>query len=115
VVKLGYKSQEEVDHNLCSSAQSNVRPCQVSTTVWQEDDAAGSIANPCFFYRHDTSAQLTTIEACFVNDAVVTGTKSDVDQFRNDLLKRHFTLSELGPITKHLSVWYQRGSDEQGE
>ena len=72
-----------------------------------------SLADPCIWYRHDSDHNLTLLVAVYVDDCIVAGTKSEIDAFKAGVRKR-FNITDLGPIKKHLGVWYEHKVTDAG-
>ena len=71
-----------------------------------------SKVDPCiFFLKRDL--KLILIVCIYVDDCIVAGEQADVDWLKAEA-KKHFTIKELGPIKKHLGVWYDWGEDADG-
>mgnify|MGYP000116974940 CR=1 FL=1 len=73
-----------------------------------------SRADPCLFLRFDDAKEVVFLLVIFVDDLVMIGKKREIERFKCDIQK-HFAIVDLGPLKKHLSVWYKRKSDTGGE
>lgn len=73
-----------------------------------------SLADPCIWYKHDEKGSLLLVIAVYVDDCIITGKKADIEAFKADI-QRRFKISDLGPIKKHLGVWYEKFSGDDGE
>lgn len=73
-----------------------------------------SLADPCIWYKHDENQQLVLLVAVYVDDCIVAGTKNEVESFKTGVKKR-FNITDLGPIKKHLGVWYEHRKDNDGQ
>ena len=71
-----------------------------------------SKVDPCIFYLKRDGV-LVLLVCIYVDDCIVAGNQVDVDWLKSES-KKHFTIKELGPIRKHLGVWYDWGVDELG-
>ena len=73
-----------------------------------------SLADPCMWFKSDKSGNLTLIVAVYVDDCIIAGLKPEIETFKADVQKR-FKITDLGPIKKHLGVWYTKCADDRGE
>eukprot|EP00980_Cylindrotheca_fusiformis_P025459 scaffold13757_cov82-Cylindrotheca_fusiformis.AAC.1 len=73
-----------------------------------------SLADPCIWYKQDENYELLLIVAVYVDDCIVAGLKREIDKLKVDVQKR-FKITDLGPLKKHLGVWYERCNDSKGE
>ena len=71
-----------------------------------------SKVDPCVFFIKENNA-LILIIATHVDDCAIAGKPNDIKWFKNEI-KKHFTIKELGPLKKHLGVWYDWGQDKVG-
>ena len=71
-----------------------------------------SKVDPCVFFIKKNNA-LILIIATHVDDCAIAGKPNDIKWFKNEI-KKHFTIKELGPLKKHLGVWYDWGQDKVG-
>jgi hypothetical protein len=69
-----------------------------------------SLADPCIWYKQDAQQNLLLLVAVYVDDCIVAGTKDEVESFKTGV-KRRFKITDLGPIKKHLGVWYEHKED----
>lgn len=69
-------------------------------------------ADPCVWYKVE-DGETVLIVVVYVDDCILAGPQEQVDWFKTEIKKR-FSIQELGPIKKHLGVWYERKSDELG-
>jgi hypothetical protein len=72
-----------------------------------------SQADPCLFYLK-RSNELVLIVGTHVDDQQVAGHQQDVEEFKM-LLSKYFTIKALGPVRKHLGVYYEMGKDQVGK
>ena len=72
-----------------------------------------SAADPCVWFKV-TDGETVLIVVVYVDDCILAGTQEEISWFKTEIKKR-FNISELGPIQKHLGVWYERKSDKAGE
>jgi hypothetical protein len=68
--------------------------------------------DPCVFYLK-RGTELVLVVATYVDDCAVAGKQADVNWLKLEM-RKHFTIKELGPIKKHLGVWYTWGVDKLG-
>ena len=69
--------------------------------------------DPCIFYLK-RNGKLVLLFASHVDDCAVAGKPSDVEWFKKEMIKKYFTIKELGQLKKHLGVWYKWGEDSTG-
>ena len=72
------------------------------------------LSEPCLFFKKDKEGKLLLIVVTFVDDILIAGTRKHVDQFKEDIQQR-FKISDLGPLKKHLGIWYKWMKDENNE
>ena len=72
-----------------------------------------SRAYPCLFYLKRFN-ELVLIVGTHVDDQHVAGCQQDVEDFKTQLSK-YFTIKALGPVWKHLRVYYEMGKDQVGK
>ena len=73
-----------------------------------------SLSDPCIWYKRSRDGNLNLIVAVYVDDCIIAGLKHEIETFKKDV-QRRFKITDLGPIKKHLGVWYQRCKDKNGE
>ena len=73
-----------------------------------------SKTDPCVFLGYDQNKQLNLALITVVDDTLVIGETQAVTEFK-DKFKKLFTVTDLGEITKHLGIWYERKKDQDGE
>ena len=73
-----------------------------------------SKADPCVFFGYDESGNLNLALITVVDDTLIIGEEEAILKFKEDF-KKKFTITDLGEITKHLGVWYERKNDNEGE
>jgi len=74
-----------------------------------------SKVDPCLFFLRDS--ETGEIAAClitYVDDAAIVG-KDDVVTWIKQEVSKRFGITDLGVLTKHLGVWYERKFDYYGE
>ena len=72
-----------------------------------------SKADPCVFFKKDDKGKTILIAICFVDDNLLFRLKSEI-QWYKDKVKERFEYKDLGPLKKHLGVWYKLKYDENG-
>jgi len=71
-----------------------------------------SKTDPCVFYlKRDT--ELVLLVATYVDDCAVAGAQVEVNWLKSQM-RKHFTIKGLGPLKKHLGVWYSWATDSIG-
>lgn len=71
-----------------------------------------SKVDPCIFYVKKEGTLILLI-GTHVDDCAVAGKPEDVEFFKSEI-KKHFTIKELGILSKHLGVWYEWAQDDHG-
>jgi hypothetical protein len=66
------------------------------------------------FYKKNDKDETLLIAVCHVNDTQLCGLKSEIQWFKTEI-KRRFKIKELGRLKKHLGIWYEWLTDENGE
>jgi hypothetical protein len=72
-----------------------------------------SAADPCVWFKV-VNGETVLIIVVYVDDCILAGPQEEINWFKKEIKKR-FNITEMGPIQKHLGVWYERKSDEAGE
>jgi hypothetical protein len=120
LAEFGYFTHEEME-NKCLKLEKAMYGCVQSPLMFfraysKHLKAIGlsqSSADPCIWYK-TLNGELVLVVAVYVDDCIVIGLKFEIDSFKKDVQKR-FKITDLGPIKKHLGVWYERCKDEDGE
>jgi hypothetical protein len=73
-----------------------------------------SLADPCVFYKKNKEGRTILIAICFVDDTLLFGLPEEMIWFKDGISKR-FGYKDLGDLKKHLGVWYEEKTDENGE
>ncbi|KAI2503386.1 GAG-pre-integrase domain [Fragilaria crotonensis] len=73
-----------------------------------------SLVDPCLYYWKNTSGEVTLMAVVHVDDVLLAGKKETIEKFKLELKKR-FNISDLGRLKKHLGVWYDWKTDDNGE
>ena len=68
------------------------------------------MTDPCVFYKKK-NGKLVLIATVFVDDTILTGEPDEMKWFYKKL-KERFTIDLLGPIRKHLGIWWKFEKDE---
>ncbi|GAX17144.1 hypothetical protein FisN_UnNu082, partial [Fistulifera solaris] len=120
LVEFGYITEEEareyvilLDRAMYGLVQS---PRQYYLLYGSELEKLGlkqCAADPCVWYKEE-NGETVLIIVVYVDDCIVAGPKEQVEWFKTQIKKR-FNIAELGPIKKHLGVWYERKCDAAGE
>ena len=72
-------------------------------------------SDPCVFYREDdSSGELLLMIAVHVDDSLITGRQSEVTKLMDEF-EKHLKIERLGPLKKHLGVWWEFCTDDDGE
>jgi Reverse transcriptase (RNA-dependent DNA polymerase). len=69
--------------------------------------------DPCLWFMHSDDDELVLMVVVYVDDCAVCGTDEMINWWK-EKVKTRFNISDLGPIKKHIGVWYEEGEDEQG-
>ena len=119
MVEFGYITEEErkeyvilLDRAMYGLVQS---PRQYYLLYSAELKKLGLIpcaADPCVWYKVE-NGETVLIVVVYVDDCILAGPQEQVNWFKKEIKKR-FSIQELGPIKKHLGVWYERKSDAAG-
>jgi hypothetical protein len=120
LAEFGYFTNEEME-NECLKLEKAMYGCVQSPLMFfraysKHLKAIGlsqSLADPCIWYKV-LNGELVLVVAVYVDDCIVIGLKTEIDRFKKDVQKR-FKITDLGPIKKHLGVWYERCMDKDGE
>ena len=73
-----------------------------------------SQTDPCLFYQLDKMNNLELLLTLHVDDMLLSGWKSAVKKYLSDLQKE-LKIEILGLIHKHLGVWWEWKTDENGD
>ncbi|KAI2494658.1 hypothetical protein MHU86_19887 [Fragilaria crotonensis] len=73
-----------------------------------------SLVDPCLYYWKNTAGEVTLMAVVHVDDVLLAGKKETIEKFKSELKKR-FNISDLGRLKKHLGVWYDWKTDDNGE
>ena len=71
-------------------------------------------SDPCVFYRENGSGELLLMIAVHVDDSLVAGRQSEVTKLMDEF-EQHLKIERLGPLKKHLGVWWEFCTDDDGE
>ncbi len=72
-----------------------------------------SLVDPCVFYKLHKE-EVVVIAVCHVDDNAIAGTPVWVKWFKEGV-KQRFGITELGVLKRHLGIWYDWKTDENGE
>jgi hypothetical protein len=70
--------------------------------------------DPCLFYWKNAAGEVILMAVVHVDDILLVGEKETIEKFKSELKKR-FNISDLGQLKKHLGVWYDWRTDDNGE
>ena len=120
VVEFGYIPQEVANVN-CIKLTKAMYGCVQSPRAFFRELAKTlrnvgliqSKADPCLWLKKDEFGKIVFVVVCHVDDLIASGFQNEIDDFKSKI-KTRFNLSELGTLTKHLGVWYERKKDKFG-
>jgi hypothetical protein len=69
--------------------------------------------DPCIFYRRDDKGKVVLIMAAYIDDEILCGKRYAIDDVKRGL-REHLTITDLGPLQRHLGVYYTKGEDDEG-
>ena len=121
IVELGYATQDmvdemviQIDKAMYGLVQSPRSFFKTLTGFMKTFGMEQSIVDPClWFKRNQESGEVELLLAIYVDDCVVCGTREMIEWWKLQIQNR-FSISDLGPITKHIGVWYEKGEDAHG-
>jgi Reverse transcriptase (RNA-dependent DNA polymerase) len=70
--------------------------------------------DPCLYCMKDDDGKVELLAATTVDDILIAGTTRARQKIK-DILKSRFVITELGPLKKHLGVYYTMKRDRLGE
>jgi hypothetical protein len=70
--------------------------------------------DPCVFFKKNDERNLELIAVCHVDDQIVCGT-SEARRLYKEGIKNRFKFLDLGTLKKHLGIWYEWKTDENGD
>jgi hypothetical protein len=119
--EFGYFSDAEMD-GTCLKLEKAMYGCVQSPLMFfktyskhlESMGLTQSLADPCIWFKQDSQQQLILLVAVYVDDCIVAGTKDEVESFKTGV-KERFNITDLGPIKKHLGVWYEHIKDRSGQ
>jgi hypothetical protein len=69
--------------------------------------------DPCIFYRRDDDGKVVLLMAAFIDDEILAGKRYAIKDVMRGL-QEHVTISDLGPLRRHLGVYSTKGEDDEG-
>ena len=121
MVELGFATEEEAKTHCIELQKSMYGNVDSALRFFKEYkkklEAMGmvqSLVDPCVFYKYDEEGKLVLIALVYVDDTVLIGAPEWVQWFKREIGGR-FNFTELGPLKKHLGIWYEHLKDENGE
>jgi Reverse transcriptase (RNA-dependent DNA polymerase) len=73
-----------------------------------------SVVDPCLYYKRSAQGRIELLACTHVDDILLVGPKSEIEWFKTGVKKR-FNISDLGKLKKHLGVWYDWRTSDDGE
>jgi hypothetical protein len=70
--------------------------------------------DPCIFYRRDDEGKVVLLMLAYIDDAILAGKRYAIDDVKRGLREHLTTISHLGPLNRHLGVYYTKGEDDAG-
>ena len=70
-------------------------------------------AEPCLWYK-TKNGKLSLLMVTFVDDIICVAKKEDIEELKQEIRTR-FNISELGRLSKHLGIYYEKKKDEISE
>jgi hypothetical protein len=120
VVEFGFESQETALNN-CILLDKAMYGAVQAARQWSKKlteiltirmKLIQSLVDPCLFYLK-RNMTLVLLVGTHVDDQQVAGTYDAIRSFKQELAT-YFTIKELGPVKKHLGVYYNFGRDAVG-
>jgi hypothetical protein len=69
--------------------------------------------DPCIFYRRDDDGKVVLLMAEYIDDEILAGKRYAIEDVKRGL-REHLTISDLGPLRRHLGVYYSKGMEDEG-
>ena len=121
MVMVGMVSREEADSSaylLEKSMYGNVDAAlrfymKFKTILVKHIGLIQSKADPCIFFSQHADGSLRLLLGTHVDDTLICGQKDDIDHFLNQF-EKHLKIDRLGPLTKHLGVWWNLVPQDDG-
>ena len=121
VVAIGLMTQEEADKTLYrlgktmyGNVDAALRYFLKFKRILSELGLIQCVSDPCLFFREDENGILLLLVVVHVDDSLITGKKSEVDRFMDEF-ENYLKIERLGPLRKHLGVWWEFCTDDDGE
>ena len=122
--ELGFISKHQLENEcikLVRSMYGNVdaalrwQKCFVKTCIDPEGEiqCEQSQVDPCLLFKRNEEGQVVLLIVCYVDDVLLSGTIEEIKKFKEQF-KRKYKITELGNMKKHLGMWYEWNSDEEG-
>ena len=120
-VELGIITEKE-KNTTCAKLLKAQYGCAQAPRCWykklsrtlKEMGLQRSKTDPCVFLGYDAKGKLNLALITVVDDTLIIGETETVLSFKKEF-KKLFTVTDLGEITKHLGIWYERKTDNEGE
>ncbi len=114
VAKFGYKTDKTI-HRDCILLDKAIYGTVQAARQWfkklckslEEVGLTQSKVDPCVFYLKQNEALILLCCCTHIDDIPVIGEQHEVDIFKANLRGCFINIKELGPLTKHLGVWYK--------
>jgi hypothetical protein len=97
--------------------------CVQSARIWSKKFASivtnnvGQLqqckTDPCIFYCRDNDGKVGLLMAAYIDDEILAGKRYAIEDVKRGL-REHFTISDLGPLRRHLGVYYTKGENDEG-
>ena len=122
IFKLGFIDEKDIDENcilLLKSMYGNVDAAirffrTYRRHLLEKMKLEQSQADPCVFFKKNAKGMTVLIAITHVDDTLLIGTREAVDEFKKGI-KERFGYTDLGRMKKHLGVWYEHKTNENGD
>jgi hypothetical protein len=121
VVALGLMTQEEADRilyclrkTMYGNVDAALRYFLKFELIVLEMGLKQCKSDPCILYQENNTGELCLMIAVHVDDSLTAGRNSEVTRFMDEF-EKHLKIEWLGPLTKHLAVWWEFCTDQEGE
>jgi hypothetical protein len=120
MVELGFLSKDDFE-TTCIDLQKSMYGNVDAALLWQETvqkffvnevGLTQSAVDPCIYFQH-VDGTLTLIVVVYVDDMLLLGLQSKIDWMK-DVMSAKFTITALGPLKKHLGIYYKWTKDAYG-
>jgi transposase InsO family protein len=119
VVMFGYVDEADTKGTCLKLEKAMYGAVQSPRAFWNENakhliniGMKQSKTDPCVWYKWKDE-ELWLVAAVYVDDIVYAGSQEAREWFKAKV-KTRFTIADLGKLSKHLGVWYQRKKDDRG-